>query len=114
MKIKDKLKSIVSGYKNLIVTDELLEPLFIERKRICNKCPFLSLGICTKCGCVVSAKTRSLVENCPENKWYPLLRGDGKGNNFYLKSELPESLKDIFANDAITEQEWDEFVNKNS
>lgn len=40
-----------------------------ERLLICSQCPFMMLGVCTKCGCALQAKARIDEEICPELKW---------------------------------------------
>jgi rRNA maturation protein Nop10 len=41
-----------------------------ERLAICQQCPFyLPTGICSKCGCFMSAKTKLPNAKCPEDKW---------------------------------------------
>lgn len=108
MKIKDKLNSIYHGYKNLILKDEELEPLFEARYKICKDCVNNKLGTCLLCGCITKAKTHSLVETCPANYWHPIMRADEKGI-YVLRSELPENLQQYFKNESITIEEWNEF-----
>ena len=41
-----------------------------ERKRICSECEHSTvLGLCSKCGCIISIKTRMSKQSCPINKW---------------------------------------------
>lgn len=41
-----------------------------ERLEICNKCPYKSsLGVCKKCGCLLSAKVKYEKSHCPIGKW---------------------------------------------
>lgn len=37
-----------------------------ERLKICQVCPRIQKGICTKCGCVVALKVFSEGNTCPE------------------------------------------------
>jgi hypothetical protein len=70
-----RFKEIVNGYKNLVksklgLSSEKDEEIFKARRTICNACPHTSaLDRCLKCGCPLSAKTRSLTTNCPEGNW---------------------------------------------
>jgi len=78
-----KIQEVYDGWKNLINPDEDLKP-FIEdvsaaRMKICLGCEFHSDNVknksllsevrfdkhCTKCGCTIAAKTRSLLSECP-------------------------------------------------
>ena len=61
MKIKSKLKSIIEGYKNLLLEDELLAPLFEQRYNTCLNCPTddNKMGVCQVCFCVCKAKAYS-------------------------------------------------------
>lgn len=73
-----KLQEIYDGWKNLLVPDKELEPhiekIAAMRLNICRTCPFNSdfhVTIrpdrhCTKCGCTLAAKTRSLISECPD------------------------------------------------
>ncbi len=71
----NKFKEIVNGYSNLVksklgLSDEKDEEIFNARRTICNACEHKSpLDRCIKCGCPLSAKTRSLKTNCPEGNW---------------------------------------------
>jgi hypothetical protein len=41
-----------------------------DRMKVYNKCPFRSKqNVCKKCGCYLPAKTKSINEKCPINKW---------------------------------------------
>ena len=87
--MNNKLQEIYNGWKNLLIPDEEIKP-YIEkvakaRIDICDTCEFDSsqattLSVvdrlrfdrhCTKCGCTLSAKTRSLTSSCPLKKWGP-------------------------------------------
>jgi hypothetical protein len=42
-----------------------------ERMDICKECPFFIkvTGQCSKCGCIMEAKTRLAEASCPVDKW---------------------------------------------
>jgi hypothetical protein len=78
--------NIVSGFIHLIRDIPEIELLATQRAEICSKCPFAqktgmySMIIdnktksiqgyqCTKCGCNLSAKVRSIEDRCPLRKW---------------------------------------------
>ena len=50
------------------------ESLQKERMAICKDCPFFIkvTGQCSKCGCIMEAKTRLAEASCPVNKWHPV------------------------------------------
>lgn len=68
-----KGKEILSGWRNLLFTDEEVEKIAKERLDICNSCPSkCKLGgieICKECYCPIQAKSRSLESNCPKDLW---------------------------------------------
>lgn len=86
-KALEKLQHIVDGWTNLIIEDPVAEEIALHRASICASCPFaeevsgLSMiavdnrtkqikGMkCSRCGCPLSAKVRSLNDHCPEGKW---------------------------------------------
>jgi hypothetical protein len=45
-----------------------------ERMEICRSCPFFIkiTTQCSKCGCVMEAKTRLAEASCPVGKWGPV------------------------------------------
>lgn len=81
----EKLKLIADGWKNVIFESPTVEKLAKGRAEICSKCPYAekrswleAIGAvcervkgvqCSRCGCPISAKTRSVAEVCPEGKW---------------------------------------------
>lgn len=73
--LQNKAKEIANGYGNLLksklgLSSEEDEKVFSARREICNACDHRSaLDRCLKCGCPLSAKTRSLITNCPEGNW---------------------------------------------
>ncbi len=83
-----KLKRIAEGWKNFIFTSPSVEALAKGRAEICASCPFAIEGKwlqnlgdeiieieglkCEICNCPLSAKTRSIKEECPHpdgDKW---------------------------------------------
>ena len=41
-----------------------------ERRHICKSCEHsTSIGLCSKCGCVIYIKTLRSKQSCPVNKW---------------------------------------------
>jgi len=85
--IFNKMQHIVDGWTNLLIDDPVAEEIALARASICAGCPFaqMSTGLhtvvvdnktkqirgmkCGKCGCPLSAKVRSLNDQCPEGKW---------------------------------------------
>jgi recombinational DNA repair protein RecR len=68
----NKLNEIINGWKNLIIKDDSVEKIAIERMSICVDCKHLTKrDICDICGCYMLAKTRSLTSKCEDNpsKW---------------------------------------------
>jgi hypothetical protein len=68
-------KNIIQGFINagrayVKYPSKEIEKKALARFEVCLKCPLISEDKyrCTKCGCVLSAKTRSN-SKCPENKW---------------------------------------------
>lgn len=75
--------AIAQGWKNVLMPKkgkkELIEAIAHRRLEICRRCPFNSKNgnykgfrpdeHCTKCGCTLAAKTRSLGSECPVGKW---------------------------------------------
>jgi len=76
-----KLDEIIEGWRNNLFPPlekkEIIKTISEERMKICNECPFISTKHssirpdvhCTKCGCTLAAKTKSLNSACPEKKW---------------------------------------------
>ena len=72
---KNKAK-ILSGVKNLLVKNKLIEEIADARQAICDSCEFKSkecsaliTTCCSVCGCSLKIKTRSLEASCPKDKW---------------------------------------------
>lgn len=40
-----------------------------HRMKICHTCINNTMGICGKCGCVISVKANEKYEECPVKKW---------------------------------------------
>ena len=73
-----KAGNIVEGYKNLVITNNVVEELACKRLDICRGCTFtkplvkvnnVQYYTCSFCSCPIDAKTRSTGEVCPINKW---------------------------------------------
>ncbi len=75
-----RVKSIITGFSNLIVKNKDVEVIANRRFAICISCGDKKVigkvsGInepimyCNICKCYLSAKVRSLEENCPLKKW---------------------------------------------
>lgn len=73
MDLKSKVAEIMDGWKNLMVSDPLVEAEAKRRAEICGKCPKfekkLGAPVCGECGCPLAAKTRSTLSECPLKKW---------------------------------------------
>ena len=77
MSLNKKAKEIAGAYANLLrsklgLTSEEEEKIFNARREICDACDFKSaMDRCLKCGCPLSAKTRSLdpATKCPIELW---------------------------------------------
>ena len=65
----EKGKEILSGFKNLIFKDEVIEKTAEVRLKHCFECPHKKPLRCGKCGCLLSAKIRSETTKCPIGKW---------------------------------------------
>lgn len=75
---------ILEGFRNKIFKDEHIEAIANERYKVCLACehidkegskcavPFTN-PCCSKCGCSLGLKTRSLSSECPVDKWSALL-----------------------------------------
>lgn len=69
MSIKSKVFEITSGWKNLMFPTPHTEKVAYARAGICAKCEYNKGKKCGQCGCILSAKTRSMDSKCPVNKW---------------------------------------------
>jgi hypothetical protein len=70
------LKQIVEGYYNWLSNDEDANKLAESRLLLCSVCPenldkpeVKNSSTCSKCGCIIKAKTRVKTAKCPLNKW---------------------------------------------
>ena len=80
-------KQILEGIKNKIFKKEHVEAEAAARFIICQQCPFLdevgkdctvinTQPCCSKCGCSLSLKTRSLSSECPVGNWSAVIDED--------------------------------------
>lgn len=74
--IWENKRKILSGVKNLIIKDKIIEDIAAARQEICDSCEFKSKECaalisecCSVCGCSLKFKTRSLESSCPKDKW---------------------------------------------
>lgn len=57
---------------NFIFVEKHIEQ---QRRSICSRCEHrLSIGVCSKCGCVISAKVRIAGTQCPVGKWNKVVK----------------------------------------
>ena len=72
-KLKYELKFYANGIAKLLISwfRLCMAPASVikTRKDICRSCEFFTGTNCSKCGCLISAKTSLATEQCPENKW---------------------------------------------
>ena len=72
-----KLNEIYEGWKNLAFKKKHIERVANTRLHVCNTCEWNSKfhkttrvdQHCTKCGCTLAAKARSMESKCPIGKW---------------------------------------------
>jgi|TARA_R100000479_G_scaffold91169_2_gene44875 uncharacterized paraquat-inducible protein A len=65
-----KAKGIALAQELMSVAKGETSTLAEERMRICKPCEFYSRwGRCTRCGCILAAKTRIPSMKCPVGKW---------------------------------------------
>ena len=93
--MKLNFSQIYEGWRNKLVPPEdikeAIEHTSSERLQICKSCEHQSENRkatgwksirldehCTKCGCMLSAKTACLSCSCPINKWLSVLSGDNE------------------------------------
>lgn len=73
--LRNAQQAAVKAYKHAIKTGQLIasDEVTSSRRDICAQCPFNQtrwrIQRCTKCGCSISAKTATLTESCPLDKW---------------------------------------------
>lgn len=99
-----KIKAIIEGWRNHLIPPkdikELITAVSEERLAICKECPFHSDNAkktgyktnridrhCTKCSCVLSAKTKALSTSCPIDKWGVVLTDEEK-------AKMEQAIKD--------------------
>lgn len=66
---KQKVFEIIQGWKNYTFKNPHVEKIAHARAGICSTCDFNVNKKCSKCGCILSVKTRSMDSKCPVNKW---------------------------------------------
>lgn len=76
-----KLAQIIEGWKGLATNKGFNIQEAQRRAELCAACPFfdesshtakaLKMPTCSKCGCVIAAKTKSMTSACPIGKWGP-------------------------------------------
>ena len=70
---KPKYLRIVEGWKNVVWPDPQIEVIAKNRSEICNGCDQVKwvcgIAVCKLCGCPLTAKCRSLSEECDLGKW---------------------------------------------
>ena len=64
-----KVSEIFNGWKNVVFPNAHVEQIAKARASICGDCAFNVRSKCSKCGCPLVAKTRSMKSHCPLNKW---------------------------------------------
>lgn len=70
------VKHFIEGWSNLLFSSgqkkSYIDKVSDQRLEICRQCPYHSVKVtehCSKCGCPLAAKTRSLSSECPVGKW---------------------------------------------
>lgn len=67
------IKGGIGVTKASLGIDKSSDSLIKKRLRICEDCEFkkvkLKKDICSKCGCILSLKTKINSEKCPIGKW---------------------------------------------
>lgn len=70
MDLKDlDIKAIIEGHWHRLFSTEQIEAVAADRIAVCQDCEFYGGAKCIKCGCPLSAKTRSMRSKCPIDKW---------------------------------------------
>jgi len=67
--VAGKMSEILNEWKNVVFPNEHVEQIAKARASICSGCEFNVKNRCTKCGCPLIAKTRSMQSHCPLKKW---------------------------------------------
>lgn len=84
------LRSIINGWGNLVFPSQSIETIAFSRILKCSECPHIKESkwveavvgtvskskqntkkgsVCGLCNCPIEAKSRSLLEKCPDNRW---------------------------------------------
>lgn len=66
-----KIKYIIQGYFNWFISkfkEIKNHQLYMARYDICRECNYNDGGICSICGCIIKAKTKS-DSKCPKKYW---------------------------------------------
>lgn len=90
-----KAQEILSGFRNLIFKTYYTERIASYRLSVCQRCPFMdrkgsscwvpgTQPCCSKCGCSLQVKVRSMQSECPEKKWPATEDRDSNNNNMIL------------------------------
>lgn len=109
----NKIKEITEGWKNYMFENPAVEEVAKDRAEVCGECPEPTNGIfkvfdnqtikfkdvegliCSKCGCPLSAKTRSPNSVCPLNKWYKMKIKDLKEDLEAVRYALCKSRQEL-------------------
>ena len=74
--IWENKRKILSGVKNLLIKNKIIEEIAEAGQAICDGCEFKSKDCsplitecCSACGCSLKFKIRSLESSCPKDKW---------------------------------------------
>ncbi len=68
-KVKNLITGSVKLLKSELGVDGTNSDELESRKKICLGCDKYDFGVCTSCGCFLSAKVKLKTEQCPEGKW---------------------------------------------
>lgn len=75
---------ILEGVFNYYFTRKKIEKIASYRNDICSTCPLIDLiggdcevpgtqPCCSKCGCSLKYKTRSMSSECPQGRWFAVM-----------------------------------------
>lgn len=115
-----KLKSIISGWNNLVFPSQAIETIAISRALKCSECPHVEQSkwveaivetvskssrktkvkrgsVCGLCKCPIEAKTRSLLEKCPDGRWEENV-GSSYSNEYIKLADYNFKIKSIQSN----------------
>ncbi len=74
-----KFQEILTGWKNLLIRNPVVEKHALKRLEICTPCINNSTqgavymhSYCQLCHCILEAKSRNLETKCPNNLWLQL------------------------------------------